>query len=329
MLEFLAEMRDEVLSRYDVFTVGETPGVATSHAVEITNEESGPLDMLFQFEHMDLDVDRSAGPAVSRQWQLAELKAITTRWQRDLAQGRGWNSQYLSNHDQPRPVSRFGDDKQYRVESAKLLGTFLHMLQGTPYVYEGEEIGMTNVAFPSIDDYRDIATLNMYREYVLEGDADPQLAMQIVHARSRDNARTPMQWDASPNAGFSTGAPWIGVNPNFRQINAEQARADPDSVFHYYQQLIELRHSHPIVVYGIYNIILEDHPQIYAFTRALEDQRLLIILNWSGSNAVFEPPMEIDAQRNKLLIANYQVDEREDLRQATLRPWEARVYQLG
>ena len=214
-----------------------------------------------------MDRDRGAGSAGFRHWQLAELKAITTRWQRDLAVGHGWNSQYLSNHDQPRPVSRFGDDKRYRVESAKLLGTFLHMLQGTPYIYEGEEIGMTNVAFPSIEDYRDIATLNMYHEYVVEGGADAQLAMQIVHARSRDNARTPMQWDSTPNAGFTTGTPWIQVNPNYREINVERAVAAPDSVFHYYQRLIALRHTHPILVYGVYDIILEDHPQIYAFAR--------------------------------------------------------------
>jgi oligo-1,6-glucosidase len=328
LLEFLAEMRREVLSQYDILTVGETPAVATSHAVEITNEESGPLNMLFQFEHMDLDVDRRGGPAATRPWRLAELKLVTTRWQRDLALGRGWNSQYLSNHDQPRPVSRFGDDKQYRVQSAKLLGTFLHMLQGTPYVYEGEEIGMTNVAFPSIEDHRDIATLNLYHEYVTRGGADPQLAMEIVHARSRDNARTPMQWSDAPNAGFTTGTPWIKVNPNYHEINVDKAIADPDSVFHYYHRLIALRHSHPIVVYGVYDIILEDHPQIYAFTRTLDDDRLLVILNFSGENPVFELPAGLEAPRPELLIANYPVNEGDDVRRLVLRPWEARVYMM-
>jgi oligo-1,6-glucosidase len=327
MLEFLAEMNREVLSKYDVLTVGETPGVATSQAVEITNEETGALNMLFQFEHMDIDRDRS-NPAGSRAWQLRELKAITTRWQHDLATGKGWNSQYLSNHDQPRPVSRFGDDKHYRVQSAKLLGTFLHMLQGTPYVYEGEEIGMTNVAFPSISDYRDIATLNMYREYVNIGGADPDLAMPVVHARSRDNARTPMQWSNAPHAGFTTGTPWIKVNPNYPEINVEKAVADPDSVFHYYQRLINLRHIRPVMAYGVYDIILADHPQIYAFTRTFERERLLVILNFSGEQPIFELPDGMDGTSAELIIANYPVSEPSDPGRLTLRPWEARVYEL-
>jgi oligo-1,6-glucosidase len=326
LMEFLGEMKNEVLSKYDVLTVGETPAVATSHAIEITNEESGPLNMLFQFEHMDLDVDRST-PAGTRPWELAELKAITTRWQRDLAVGKGWNSNYLSNHDQPRPVSRFGDDKQYRVESAKLLGTFLHMLQGTPYIYEGEEIGMTNVAFPTIDDYRDIATRNMYKEYVIDGGFDPQLAMQVVHARSRDNARTPVQWNGGPNAGFTSGTPWIKVNPNYREINVEAALADPNSVFHYYQRLVGLRHTMPLVAYGVYDIILEDHPQVYAFTRTLGDERLVVLLNFTGKEAELELP-EVLKRQAELVIANYPVESQTKLGKLTLGPWEARVYRV-
>lgn len=329
LLEFLAEMKREVLSKYDILTVGETPAVNTSQAVQITNEETGPLNMLFQFEHMDIDGGRWGRRSQRRAWELAELKAITTRWQRDLELGRGWNSQYLSNHDQPRPVSRFGDDGPCRAESAKLLGTFLHMLKGTPYVYQGEEIGMTNVALPSIDDYRDIETLNMYRERISEEGADPQALMQLIHARSRDNARTPMQWSDGPNAGFTAGTPWIKVNPNYRDINVEKALTDPDSVFHYYQRLIELRHTRPIVVYGVYDIIMENHPQIYAFTRTLEDERLLIILNFSGEEPVFELPDGLEAPQPRLLIANYPVREGDDLRRLELRPWEARVYLLG
>ncbi len=327
LLTFLAEMRREVLSHYDILTVGETPNVATSHAVQITNEEDGPLNMLFQFEHMDMDIDRSQ-PAGMRPWQLSELKAITTRWQRDVALGRGWNSQYLSNHDQPRPVSRFGDDQRYRVESAKLLGTFLHMLQGTPYVYEGEEIGMTNVAFPTIEDYRDIATLNMYHEYVDSGAVDPEFALQVVHARSRDNARTPMQWSAESHAGFTSGTPWIKVNPNYRQINAEAALADPDSVFHYYQRLIALRHTLPVVAYGVYDIILPEHPQIYAFTRTYEGQKLLVILNFSGEQPVFELPADLQTAQGQLVIGSYPVEAQSDLSRIELRPWEARVYRV-
>ena len=212
-----------------------------------------------------------------------------TRWQKEL-EGRGWNSLYLSNHDQPRPVSRFADDGRYRVESAKMLATFLHMQQGTPYVYQGEEIGMTNVAFDSIDDYRDIATLNMYREAVEEKGIDPQLALTIVHARSRDNARTPMQWDDQPGTGFTTGEPWIKVNPNHASINVVEALADPHSVLHYYRQLIRLRRENPIMVYGTYDLILEDHPQVYAFTRTLDADRLLVILNFGGDTPVFILP---------------------------------------
>ena len=212
-----------------------------------------------------------------------------TRWEVGL-EGRGWNSLYLNNHDQPRAVSRFADDGRYRVESAKLLATFLHMLQGTPYIYQGEEIGMTNVAFESIDDYRDIATRNMYQEAVEERGVDPEFALAVVHARSRDNARTPMQWDAGAGAGFTAGTPWIKVNPNYRTINVEQALADPNSVLNYYRKLIRLRREHPIIVYGTYDLILDDHPQIYAFTRTLDDDRLLVILNFSGDAPVFELP---------------------------------------
>jgi oligo-1,6-glucosidase len=327
MMEFLDEMRREVLLLYDILVVGETPGVSTREGVQLTNEEDGPLNMLFQFEHVDVDYDRtgSRGP---RAWQLAELKAIITRWQKDISAGGGWNSQYLSNHDQPRPVSRFGDDKRYRVESAKLIGTFLHMLQGTPYVYEGEEIGMTNVAFPSIDDYRDIETLNKYREAVDSGRMPAELAMQVVHKRSRDNARTPMQWSAAPNAGFTSGTPWIKVNPNYPEINVEAALTDPNSVFRYYQRLMQLRRENPVIVYGEYDIVLEEHPQVYAFTRTLDDDRLLVILNWSGTVADFALPPEIEARGQELLIANYDVSGKDDLRGMQLCPWETRVYRM-
>ena len=291
MFEFLQEMKEQVLSKYDILTVGETPAVTPQDAIALTNEETGFLSMVFQFEHMDLDADREGGltrPQLPH-WDLLELKQVMTRWQKGL-EGRGWNSLYLSNHDQPRSVSRFADDGRYRVESAKMLATFLHFQQGTPYIYQGEEIGMTNVAFESIDDYRDIATRNMYREAVEDHGVDPQLALAVVHARSRDNARTPMQWDDGPKAGFTTGEPWIKVNPNHTAINVVQALADPNSVLHYYRQLIRLRRENPIMVYGTYDLILDDHPQIYAFTRTLDDDRLLVILNFSGDTPVFVLP---------------------------------------
>lgn len=329
LLEFLREMRREVLSQYDIITVGETPLVTTKNGIEITHEETGALNMLFQFEHMDLDTvrDRASAERRAKAWHLTELKQIMSRWQKDLEDG-GWNSIYFSNHDQPRPVSRFADDSQYRVESAKMLGTFIHMLHGTPYVYQGEEIGMTNVAFESIDLYRDIATINMYQELVEQEGMDPQEVMALIHPRSRDNARTPMQWDDSENAGFTSGTPWINVNPNYPRVNVEQALADPNSVFYYYQRLIELRQEYPVIVYGIYDLILDDHEQIYAFTRTSEDGQLLVILNFSKETPIFELPAAISFKDKELLISNYEVDPAEEIDQFTLRPYEARVYNL-
>jgi oligo-1,6-glucosidase len=329
LLEFLGEMKDEVLSKYDVFTVGEMPLVTTEHAVDITHEERGALNMLFHFEHVMLDQDSSSGLG---KWQplplrLTDLKQVMTRWQKDL-EDKGWNSFYLSNHDQPRSVSRFGDDGRYRVESAKLLATFLHTLHGTPYIYQGEELGMTNVHFPAIEDYRDIETLNFYREAVEQRGFDPAQALAAIHVKSRDNARTPVQWDGSDNAGFTTGTPWIKVNPNYRYINAEKARSDPDSVFHYYRKLIQLRRKHPIIVYGSYDLICEAHEQIYAYTRTLKDERLLVILNFSADTPVFALPSHISFGGKELLISNYPVDSAKDVRLLTLRPFEARVYEL-
>jgi oligo-1,6-glucosidase len=327
--EFLNEMKREVLSKYDILTVGEALAATTEHAIELTHEQTGHLNMLFQFEHMAVDRERDSalGKWGTRRLDLLELKRVMSRWQTELAD-KGWNSLYLANHDQPRPVSRFGDDRRYRVQSAKLLATFLHLLQGTPYVYQGEEIGMTNVAFASIDDYRDIETLNVYREFVEERGLDRERAMALIHATSRDNARTPMQWDDRDNAGFTTGTPWIRVNPNYREINVSQALADPDSVFHYYRKLIQQRKQNPVIVHGRYDLILEAHEQIYAFTRTLDDDRLLVILNFTGDTPVFALPTELSFSEKELLIGNYEVDPAEDIRLLTLRPYEARVHRL-
>ena len=329
LLEFLGEMKREVLSKYDIMTVGEMPMATTERAIDITHAEAGHLNMLFQFEHMDLDTEssRMLGKWGFKELDLLDLKRSMTRWQKDL-EADGWNSLYLSNHDQPRPVSRFGDDGQYRVESAKLLATFLHLLQGTPYIYQGEEIGMTNVKFESITDYRDIETLNMYREFVEERGLDPKAVMAMIYAKSRDNARTPVQWDTAEHAGFTTGKPWIKVNPNYSMINVAQALADPHSVFAYYQQLIRLRKAHPIIVYGTYDLVLDAHAQIYAFTRTLQDERLLVMLNFTKDTPVFALPTHIPFSEQALLISNYDVDPAEDIRLLTLRPFEARVYRL-
>ena len=328
LMEFLSEMKEKVLSRYDILTVGETPFVTTRDAIRIAGEETGALNMLFQFEHMDLDAEIGAETAGTiKKMRLSDLKAVMTRWQKDL-KARAWNSIYLSNHDQPRSVSRFGDDGQFRVESAKLLATLIQMLQGTPYVYQGDEIGMTNVAFKSIEEYRDVATRNMYREAVEEKGVDPQVALKVVHAKSRDNARTPMQWDATEQAGFTAGKPWMNLNPNYKKINVAAALADPESIFHYYKKLIQLRRENPIVVYGTYDLILPSHEEIYAFTRALDEERLLVILNFSRNSPVFDLPEELTFASRELLISNYEVDGNQDLHHFTLRPYEARVYRL-
>jgi oligo-1,6-glucosidase len=328
LMEFLTEMKQKVLAKYDVLTVGETPFVSTRDAIELANEQTGALKMLFQFEHMDLSAETGAASSGTiKPRNLLHLKEVMTRWQKDL-ENQAWNSIYLGNHDQPRSVSQFGDDGKYRIESAKLLATFIHMLQGTPYVYQGDEIGMTNVAFESIDDYRDIATLNLYREAVEEKGVDPKQALMMVHAKSRDNARTPIQWDASEHAGFTTGMPWIKVNPNYKEINVADALEDPNSIFHYYQKLIQLRKENPVIVYGSYDLLLDSHEEIYAFTRTLDEDQLLVILNFSRNTPVFHLPENITFSNAELLINNYEVDPNEDLHQITLRPYEARVYRL-
>jgi oligo-1,6-glucosidase len=329
LLEFLGEMKQEVLSKYDLITVGETPSVTVDDAAAMTDAETGPLNMVFQFEHMGLDHEPHSpyGRFSMGKLKLTDLKKLMTRWQKGL-EGRGWNSNYLNNHDQARQVSRFGDDGEYRVESAKMLGTFLHLLQGTPYIYQGEEIGMTNVAFETIEEYDDVEIHNFYREQVLEGDCDHEEAMRMIRARGRDNARTPVQWDDSPHAGFTTGTPWLAVNPNYSEINVEQALADPNSIFYFYQKLIQLRKSVPAIVYGTYDLILPDHEQIYAFTRTLDDQRLLVVLNFSAETPSFELPAELAYTVAHLLIGNYPVNSA-GIDRFELKPYEARVYQLN
>ena len=224
LMEFLGEMKQQVLSNYDILTVGETPGETPDSAAEIVNEATGALNMVFQFEHMGLDTAPGASKWQVQPWKLSDLKQTMTRWQKGL-ESRGWNSLYLSNHDQPRALSRFGDDGTYRVESAKMLATFLHFQQGTPYIYQGEELGMTNVRFASIDEYRDIETLNMFREASSRPDFDAKKVMESIYAKGRDNARTPLQWDDGPNAGFTSGTPWIQVEVN-RDLY-ERGGADP------------------------------------------------------------------------------------------------------
>ncbi len=328
--EFLHEMKRDVLSHYDILTVGEMPGATTEHALEITHEETGSLNMLFQFEHVDLDARQGStlGKWDFTALDLLDLKRSLGRWQRELDAG-GWNSLYLSNHDQPRAVSRFGNDGDYRVQSAKLLATLLHTLKGTPYVYQGEEIGMTNVKFESIEDYRDVEILNMYKDFVEARGLEPKTVMGMIYAKGRDNARTPVQWDASENAGFTTGTPWIGVNPNYKEVNAEAALADPDSIFYYYQRLIELRRELPIIVHGSYELLLSSHPEIYAYTRTLGDEKLLVVLNFSSKTPLFDPAEAGIAGHAERIIGNYELAQADALESFTLRPYEAQVFRLS
>ena len=321
--EYLQEMNKEVLSK-GVVTVGETPGVDVEQAKLYTGSDRNELNMVFQFEHMDLD----SGPGGKwdlRPLKLKDLRDNFTKWQKGL-EGEGWNSLYLNNHDQPRMVSRFGNDGKYRVESAKMLATFLHTLQGTPYIYQGEEIGMTNVKFDSIEEYKDIETLNMYNEKVKENKEDEAKVMESIYVKGRDNARTPVQWNASEHAGFTTGTPWISVNPNYKEVNVEQAVADPDSIFHYYKQLIKLRKENDVIVYGRYDLLLDDHEQIYAYTRTLKKEKLLVILNFSDHRPVFRLPEDMICRDVEVLISNYEQPEEPDVSSIKLRPYEAVVY---
>ncbi|MED1411446.1 alpha-glucosidase [Bacillus paramycoides] len=323
--KYLHEMNEEVLSHYDIMTVGEMPGVTTEEAKLYTGEDRDELQMVFQFEHMDLD-SGEGGKWDVKPCSLLTLKQNLTKWQRALEQ-TGWNSLYWNNHDQPRVVSRFGNDGIYRTESAKMLATVLHMMKGTPYIYQGEEIGMTNVRFESIDEYRDIETLNMYKEKVIERGEDKDKVMQSIYIKGRDNARTPMQWDDREHAGFTMGKPWIAVNPNYKEINVKQAMRDEESIFYYYKKLIELRKNNEIVVYGAYNLILENNPSIFAYVRTYGEERLLVIANFTADECVFELPEDIIYSESELLIHNYDV-ESGSIDNITLRPYEAMVYKL-
>lgn len=258
-------------------------------------------------------------------WEPLRFKHIQRRWY-DVLWGKGWNSQFLNNHDHTRQVTRYGNDKEYRIESAKLLGTMLHTLPGTPYIYQGEEIGMTGVRFPSIDDYNDIAMKNKYKEEIAKG-RDQQEVLESLQPLSRDNSRTPMQWDDSPNAGFTTGTPWIKVNPNYKEINVKQALQDPNSVYYYYQKLIQLRKENPVMVYGTFQDYTENEPYIYAYTRELDDVRWLIVLNHCDRANDYELPVPLAAYKREVVLGNY-LDIQENGNVLHMRPHEARIYRL-
>jgi oligo-1,6-glucosidase len=323
--EFLQEMNQEVLSKYDIMTVGETPAVTPTDAIQYVGNERNELNMVFQFEHVDIG-NGLEGKWSNHGFQVRELKDILGKWQLGL-QKDGWNSLFLDNHDQPRAVSRYGDDKEYWIQSAKMLGTMLHMMRGTPYIYQGEELGMTNVSFENIQDYKDIETLNAYEELVGKLGKNPDDMMKAIHDRSRDNARTPVQWDDSENAGFTTGTPWIKVNPNYKIINAKAQLDDDNSIFNYYKKLIQLRKEHQVIVYGDFKMLYEDHESFFAYTRTLDDEKLLVICSFDSNLLTFELPDNIEYNTKSLLINNYPVID-EEIEKIELRPYEARVYLL-
>ena len=317
--KYLQEMNKEVLSRYDIMTVGETPGVTTQLVGQYAGEDAGELNMVFQFEHVE--GDGKYGKWTDEKIPLTTLKKILSRWQTELY-GKAWNSLFWDNHDQPRAVSRFGDDRPaYREVSAKMLATCLHMLQGTPYIYQGEELGMTNYPFQSPDDFRDIESINAYREWCLDGQLSHEVFWPCITFKSRDNARTPMQWSDSEQAGFTTGTPWIAVNPNYREINAKAQAADPESVFHYYRKLIALRREHPIMVYGRYEELLADSEELFVYTRTLESETLLVVCSFCDHETAFAIPQEFAGA--SCLISNRNGDYTGT--KITLKPYEAFV----
>ena len=321
--EYLQEMRQKALNNADTITVGECSGVTLEEAKKYARSDEKELNMVFQFEHMDVDSDEKAGKWTTRKMDLRNLKKILTRWQKGL-QDIAWNSLYWENHDQPRSVSRFGNDSdEYREISAKMLATCIHMMQGTPYVYQGEELGMTNCPFNTLDNFRDLESINAFHELTEQGKMTEEDMMAAIGYKGRDNARTPMQWDDSAYAGFSTANPWIMVNPNYTKINARDQINREDSVFKYYQKLIKLRHESELIVYGTYDLILDDDKDIYAYIRTLGDEKLIVYCNFSENTREVELPEEFT--NGKVLISNY--SDAKANQKIALRPYEAIVIQ--
>lgn len=313
---YIREMGSRTFRNYDLMTVGETWGANIDNAKIYSNPDGSEFSMVFQFEHSFLDQQPG-----KEKWDLApldfiQLKKVMEKWQKALY-GRGWNSLFWNNHDLPRIVSRWGDDGDCRETSAKMLATVLHGMQGTPYIYQGEELGMTNVRYP-ITDYRDIELLHLYEERLEKGYPEEEI-MESIYAKGRDNARTPMQWDASEHAGFTDGTPWLRVNPNYREINAGIQRHDPESVFSYYKKLVELRREYEIFTEGDFELLYRDDPDIFAYVRNLRGERLLVAANFHKTTAGFSVPEEF-LKKGKRLIGNYA-----DVEAGSLRPYEAYI----
>lgn len=324
--KYINEMNQKTFGKHDLITVGETGGVTTETAKLYSNPKRKELDMVFQFQHIALDEQKGKSKWDLKKLDLLELKEVLSVWQTNLGKD-GWNSLYWNNHDQPRIVSRWGNDsREYREKSAKMLATLIHMMKGTPYIYQGEEIGMTNIAFDNINDYRDIETLNLYNERTARGYEEYDI-MKSIKVKSRDNARTPMQWDESENAGFTKGNSWIKVNDNYKYINTKRALEDKNSIFYHYKKLIDLRKNKDIIIYGEYELILKENKEIFSYIRKLNDETLLVISNFYENITEFILPEDIKFDRYDLVISNYE-DVPNDIRKFKLRPYESIVISL-
>ena len=319
--EYLQEMRRRVLEGRDTITVGECSGVTLEEAKKYARSDEKELNMVIQFEHMDVDAD-GTNKWSDKKMDLRDLKHIMTKWQKGL-EGSAWNSLFWENHDQPRSVSRFGNDREYWEESAKMLATCLHMMQGTPYIYQGEELGMTNVPFGDISDFRDLDSINAYRELTGQGVFTPEEMLRYLRYKSRDNARTPFQWSDEKHAGFSSGEPWIMVNPNYKTINAREQMMREDSIFCYYQKLIRIRKQYDIVVYGTYDLLLPEDPELYVYTRTLGEEQLLIVCNFYGNARMFTLPDSWELEKTEVMIGNYK--DFKLGKELTIRPYETVV----
>ncbi len=323
---FLQEMHRETLAGRDALTVGETWGATPEIAQLFSHPDRKELSMVFQFEHIQLTHDPVEGKWRPRDFNLVELKKVFAKWQKELA-GKGWNSQFFNNHDLPRSVSIFGDDGEYRVKSAMMLATALHGLQGTPYIYQGEEIGMTNVQFDSIEEYQDIETRNLYEEKRANGYTHNDL-MTAIHKHSRDNARTPMQWSDAKQAGFSTAKPWLKVNPNYTEINVERDRASELSIFRHYQKLIQLRKANDVLVHGDFELLLPEHPSVFAYKRRRGDKELVVINNFSAEEVRVDLPETLQNQQGECWVHNG-VERTELTRNLVLAPYESFMLALN
>ncbi len=322
--EYLQEMNKAALEGKDLLTVGENWGATPDVAKLYSNPERKELSMVFQFEHIGLDQIEGKEKWDVKSLELLDLKKVLSKWQTEL-EGQGWNSLFWNNHDLPRIVSRWGNDKEYRIESAKMLATLLHGMKGTPYIYQGEELGMTNVRFDDINDYNDIESLNMYKDRLSKGYSHNEI-MESIYAKGRDNARTPMQWDDSENAGFTTGTPWLAVNKNYDKINAKQCLQDENSIFNHYKKLIDIRKNNDTIIYGDYKLLCEDDENIFAYVRELNGDKILVVCNFYDKDVEFK--FDGDFNYSKVLLSNYN-DSSKMIEKLKLRPYEAVMYRFN